>query len=43
MDWIGRQEIVQEQLDAQRVLQLANSLSRSMDCQAGVELPTLSH
>ena len=43
MDWIGRQEIVQEQLDAQRVLQLANTLSCPMDCQEGAALPTLWH
>ena len=43
MDWIGRQEIVQEQLDAQRVMQLANTLSRPMDCQKGAGLPTLWH
>jgi 3-methylfumaryl-CoA hydratase len=43
MAWIGRQEIVQEQLDAQRVLQLANTLSCPMDCQDGADLPTLWH
>lgn len=43
MHWIGRQEIVQEQLDAQRVLQLATTLNCPLDCQTGVSLPPLWH
>ncbi|MCP4790550.1 MAG: acyl-CoA dehydrogenase [Gammaproteobacteria bacterium] len=43
MSWIGKQEIVQEQLDPQRVRQLATTLNRPMKCQVGEQLPALWH
>ncbi len=43
MDWIGKQEVVAEVLDPQRVRQFATNLNIPMACQMGESLPELWH